>query len=297
MPGRWEHDLEIAVPVGFWPHRAGPLTIENGCLSEKTEIVYDLGHLDHYALEEALKWKDRWGVKVTVVSVGPETHEEGMRQALSLGADEAVRLWDESLESFFPSAAAVKARMLAAWISERGCLLVLCGDKSSGSGSGMVGRYLAHFLARPNLVSVIQIDPLSESKLKVTCRGEKGSRLIYECPIPVVLSVGRGSETRYPTLPGRLAARQAEIPVFNLAQLQVEPAEIGVLASYARTARLAPARLKPKKILTPDSSMSASDRMKMILSGGVKKKKGNVAEGSQGGAAQIYDLLRQEGLV
>jgi len=118
-----------------------------------------------------------------------------------------------------------------------------------------------------------------------------------ECPLPAVLSLGRGSEPRYPTLPARLAAQQAEIPVFNLAELQVEPAEIDTLASYVRTVHLALARPKPKKIFTPDSSMSASDRMKMILSGGVKRKKGNLAEGSQGGAAQIYDLLRKEGLI
>ena len=118
-----------------------------------------------------------------------------------------------------------------------------------------------------------------------------------ECPLPAVLSLGRGSEPRYPTLPARLAAQQEEIPVFNLAELQVEPAEIDTLASYVRTVHLALARPKPKKIFTPDSSMSASDRMKMILSGGVKRKKGNLAEGSQGGAAQIYDLLRKEGLI
>lgn len=109
---------------------------------------------------------------------------------------------------------------------------------------------------------------------------------MYECPLPVVLSLGRGSEPRYPTLPARLAARQAEIPVFNLAELQVESAEVAALASYARTVNLAPARPKPKKIFTPDSSMSAADRMKMILTGGVKKRKGNLAEGSQSGAVQ-----------
>ncbi len=297
MPGRWEHKMEIAVPISYWPHRAGPLAVEGGQLSTKEETVYDVGSFDLFALEEALARRDRWGAKVTVVLVGPGAHEEGLRASLSLGADDAVRLWDEGLESFFPTPSIVTARILAAWIEKRGFQLVLCGDKSSASASGLVGNYLAHFLARPVLSRVVQIETLAETNLKVTCRGEKGSRQMYESPLPAVLSMGRGTEPRYPSLPARLAAQQAEIPVFGLAELQLDRSDIQALASYSHTLRLAGSRPKPKKIFTPDSSLSAADRMKMILAGGVKRKKSNLAEGSQGGAAGVYELLKKEGLV
>lgn len=297
MSGRWEHKMEIAVPISYWPHRAGPLAVEGGQLSTKEETVYDVGSFELFALEEALTWRDRWGAKVTVVLVGPEAHEEGLRACLSLGADEAVRLWDEGLADFFSTPAIVTARILAAWIEKRSFQLVLCGDKSSSGASGLVGSYLGYFLGRPVLSRVVQIETLVEPKLKVVCRGEKGNRLRYECPLPLVLSMGRGKELRYPSLPARLAAEQAEIPVFGLAELQLDRLDIQTLASYSQTLRLVDARPKPKKIFTPDSTLSAADRMKMILTGGVKRKKSNVAEGSQGGAAEVYELLKKEGLV
>lgn len=297
MPYRWEGKMDIAVTISYWPHRAGPLAVEGGKILTKDETVYDIGSFDLFALEEALKLKDRWGARVTVIMVGQEAQEEGLRISLSLGADDAVRLWDEELAGYTSIPSIVTARLLAAWIEKRRFQLVQCGDKSNAGASGLVGNYLSYFLTRPILSNVVQIETLSETILKVTCRGEKGSRQMYECPLPAVLSMGRGSEPRYPTLPARLAAHQAKIPLYNFAELGVETADIDTLASYARTLRLEVARSKPKKIFTPDSSMSASDRMKMILSGGIKKKKGNLAEGSLSGATQICDLLRKEGLI
>lgn len=297
MSGRQKHKMEIAVPISYWPHRASPLTVEENQIAAGDGASFDLGDFDLWALEEALTWRERWGGKVTVLLVGPEEQEAGLREALSLGADAAVRLGNDKLQGLSPGTSVVTARLLAAWIKKFDCPLIICGDKSYGGGAGLVGPYLAHFLRRPVLSGVVATEPISEKVLKVSCRSEKGSRKIFECPLPAVLSVGRGAKLRYPTLPARLAAQQATIPVLNLQNLGLDTTEITSLASLSQKVRLAAARPKPKKIFTPDSSLSAADRMKMILSGGVKKKKNNTAEINQDGVARIYNLLNKEGLV
>jgi electron transfer flavoprotein beta subunit len=162
------------------------------------------------AVEEAIRLKEKHGGTVTVMTLGPTEAEEQLRYAMSVGADEAVLLstdggdWDPQA-----TAAALTARINE--IEGGGAFdLILFGNESADSGGYQVGIRVAHALGRP---VVSGIKGLEVGDGTVTARRETGSGFeVYRLSIPAVIAVKEGINLpRYPTLPGRLKAKKAEV--------------------------------------------------------------------------------------
>ena len=162
------------------------------------------------AVEEAIRLKEQHGGTVTVMTLGPADAEEQLRYAMSVGADEAVLLstdgsdWDPQA-----TAAALSARINE--IEEGGVFdLIIFGNESADSGGYQVGIRVAHALARPVISGIkgLEVDTGT-----VTARRETESGFeVYRLSLPAVIAVKEGINLpRYPTLPGRLRAKKAEI--------------------------------------------------------------------------------------
>ncbi len=120
---------------------------------------------------------------------------------------------------------------------------------------------------------------------------------MIECRIPAVLSVERGRfRPRYPTVTGRLAARAKTIT-------ETDPEALGVGGILAekpafKATKLTISRPKPKKLFTPDSSLSPEERIKMLMSGGMKEKKSRSAkETSQDPVERFMDFLEENRII
>lgn len=182
---------------------------------------------DEYAVEEAIRLKERHGGTVVVVSVGPERAAEALRTALAMGADEAALIADEGLggDEFAVS------RALAAYVGGQAFDLVLGGNFSVDSGGGQVAVRLAELLGLPHVGAVTQLTV--DGGTATAVRDAEGDAETAEVRLPALFTAQQGlNEPRYPSLPGIMKAKKKPLR-------QLTPAELGLSAADLppRTAR------------------------------------------------------------
>jgi electron transfer flavoprotein beta subunit len=234
------------------------------------------------AVEEALRIKERDGVShVILVSVAPPSTKRLLRRCLAMGADEARLLWDNSFDNLDSYATGL---ILAAAIESLRYNLILCGQKAIDTEAGQVGSVIAQRLDLPlvSRVAGIDISPDGE-KAAVESKLDKGNRAETEVILPAVLTVEVDlNEPRYASLPSLMAGIRGDVREYDLESLGLSHLKIGSEWIKTRTADLSTPKPRPKKIFTPNSSLSAEERLRLIMSGGVTQKQGDILEGDPG---------------
>jgi len=192
--------------------------------------------LDTYALEEGVRLKERCGGKVTALSMGPPQAEEMLREAISLGADEAVLLCDKA---FAGADTWATAYTLAAAIGKLGEYdLVICGRQTLDGDTGQVGPQLAEILGVAFIAYVSKIEEIAEDRLRVRRMIEEGYEVI-EAALPAVITVVKEINTpRLPSLRGLARAKGAAIPVWTAGELGLDPKLVGLSGSFTRVIRV-----------------------------------------------------------
>lgn len=263
-------------------------------------FVQILNAMDACAVEAAVQLKEQFGGSVTAITLGPPDAEGALRAALAIGADNAVRIWHPSAETWGPF---IIASALSGYMkSETQPDLVLCGDASSDWSSGIVGPALAERLVLPQITGVIHLEAFQSGthetiSLRVTRKLEKGYREQLEAELPLLITViGELNEPRYPSLPAHLAALQAAIPVvdplnYDSSLGQDEVDETIILEMHAP-------RPLPRRIAAPDSHHSAFERIGEIVSGGAIGKRAKLVEGSSEELAEeLVVFLHEKGFL
>jgi electron transfer flavoprotein beta subunit len=163
---------------------------------------------DAYALEEALRLKEKHGGEVIVVSAGPTRVQQAIRDALARGADRALHIEDDRLAAADGFAV---AEALAAALKDEQPDLVLTGLQSDDQGFASVGVILAEKLGMPHATIIMEVDA-SAGALKVKRELEAGWFQWVSMPLPAVLTIQSGiNQLRYATLKGIMAAKKKEI--------------------------------------------------------------------------------------
>ena len=192
--------------------------------------------LDQNALELALSLRAAKGGSVTVLSMGPAQAELALREALALGADEAVLLCDRA---FAGSDTWATARTLAAAVRKTGPYdLLLAGAKATDGETGQVGPESASMMGLPFVSHVCAVEIQAEG-LVASRSVEDGTERI-RAPLPCLLTVVHEiNEPSMPTLAGKMRARRAPVRVLSAADLGLNPAECGLAGSPTRVVRIA----------------------------------------------------------
>jgi electron transfer flavoprotein beta subunit len=195
---------------------------------EEAEVTWIISPYDEYALEEALKIKESKGAgKVSVVSMGPEHAATSLRNALAMGADEAVHLLDPAFEG---SDAFTTAKLLSAAIKNRPYDLLFFGKTGVGMDQSQVPAMVAELLGLPLATQIAKLE-IGENKV-VAHREIEGATEVVECSIPAVLAAEKGlNEPRYPSLKGIMAAKKKPLETLNAAAIGVDTAETGAQGS------------------------------------------------------------------
>ncbi len=169
-------------------------------------LNYELNGADEYALEEAVRIKEKQGGRVVALTLGPKRTEQMLREALAKGADEAVRVAYDDPAAFDVGK---NARLLAAAVRTLPHDLVLTGVQADDYVNSATGVLLAGFLGLPH-ASVVTHVVVQERQLEVTCELEGGLQRVYSLPMPALLTIQFGANTpRYAPLPAIMkAARQ-----------------------------------------------------------------------------------------
>lgn len=168
---------------------------------------------DMYALEEGIRLKERYGGRITVLSMGPSQAESSLREALALGADRAILLSDRA---FAGADTLATSYTLACGIRKIGFYdIIICGLKTTDGDTGQVGPGLAEELGIPHVSYVRRIIDITGKALLV----ERSLEDIYEeieTSLPSLITVTKEiNEPRLPTFKGKMAARKAPIESWN----------------------------------------------------------------------------------
>jgi electron transfer flavoprotein beta subunit len=159
------------------------------------------------AVEEAVRLTEQHGGPVTVVTLGPAEAEEQLRGCLALGASTAVLL-----EAAGEPGAIATASALASVAASGAFDLVLLGNEASDTGNYQVGIRLAHLLGRPVATGIKSLSVTADGTQVQARRDYRGVTQTFRLPLPCVVTVKEGINLpRYPSLPGRLRAKRAQI--------------------------------------------------------------------------------------
>lgn len=187
----------------------------NGTSVDETGVKFDIADFDGFAVEAALQLKEKQGAgEVTVVSLGPDTVQETLRKALSMGADKAVHLKADAV----PADALAVARVLAAELESGGYDLILFGRMAIDAANQSVGPMAAELLGVPCVSAASQLTIVNG---KGTARRElEGAAEVLEFPLPAVVTIDEGiARPRLPSLKGIMAAKKKP--------LEVKPVQVG----------------------------------------------------------------------
>ncbi|MEM1551804.1 MAG: electron transfer flavoprotein subunit beta/FixA family protein [Candidatus Bathyarchaeia archaeon] len=234
---RREMRLDIIVCVKHVPETAeAELKINaTGKDIEKAGLVYDINEWDDYALEEAVRIKEKFGGTVTAITVGPEDSESTLRKCLARGADKAIRLTDPK---FAGSDAYATAKILYSVIKNLHFDLILTGAQAGDDGSAVVGPVLAELLGIPHATMVKKIE-FSNGKAIVNRELEGGLEERLEVKLPALFAVQTGiNEPRYVSIMGIRKAMQKEVKVMGLADIGLSENDVGETGSWLKIERL-----------------------------------------------------------
>ena len=215
--------MKIVVCVKQTADTAATVTVQKGEVSwGDTPLV--LNPWDEYAVEEALLTKEKHGGTVTALSLGPEEAREALKQALTIGSDDAVLLSDPALND---ADTLVVARALAKAIEKLGEVdLAFFGRASVDSAAGILYAQTARCLGWPCLSQVAGLSALDPASGGLTVeRLLQEGRQVVQAKLPAVISVVKEiNEPRYPSFMGIRKASRAEIPVWSAADVGMSDA-------------------------------------------------------------------------
>lgn len=198
--------MKIAVCVSHVPDTASKINVgSDGKSIDQTGLTYVVNPYDEFAIEEALKTKEKFGGETVAISLGTDANKETLRKALAMGIDNAVLLKDDKYRDSISV-----AKALADEIKSQNAELVFFGKQSVDYDNSVVGQLTAEFLGY-NCVSVVVSFSLEGNK--ITCEREiEGGKEIVETTLPAVITAQKGlNEPRYASLKGIMAAKKKEI--------------------------------------------------------------------------------------
>jgi len=208
---------------------------------------------DMYAIEEAIRLKERFGGKVTVITMGPPQAESALREAISMGADEAVLICDRA---FAGSDTWATSFTLASAIKKIGDYnLIICGKQASDGDTAQVGPGISVHLDIPQVTYVKKIEEITDKKARVERMTEEGYEVI-EAPLPLLISVVKEiNEPRIPSLRGMMKAKKAEIKSLGTKDIAVDSEQVGLKGSPTQVVKIfTPVPRKGGQILQGDTA-------------------------------------------
>jgi len=216
-------------------------------------VPFIVNPFDTHALEAGLQLKDRFGGQVIAISMGPPNTVMTLRKCMALGADQVILVSDrmfggaDTLATSYVLTEAVKRIEL-----ENGRVdVIICGKQTIDGDTAQVGPGLATRLGFAQLTLVDQIIDFSQAGRTITVRRKlEGRKEVVQTRLPALLTMVReGNKPRYPTVPSRLGAEEAEVTVWNNDILKLAPELIGLRGSPTNVKRIFAPERKMGEIL------------------------------------------------
>jgi electron transfer flavoprotein beta subunit len=209
--------VKILVCMKQVPQKDAPLKLNEAGTWIREDLSYEVNEPDAYALEEALRQKEKHGGEVVVITAGPARASQVLREGLAKGADRAIHLEDNA---FVGLDAFNTARAFAAAIKHEQFDLIFTGLQSDDYGYAQTGVILAELLGWPHATIIMQIEK-QDGGIRVKRELEAGYFQFVDIPLPAVLTIQSGiNKLRYATLIGIKQAKNKPLRKVTLAEVQ-----------------------------------------------------------------------------
>ncbi len=284
--------MRIAVCLKQVPDPASVLAVDPATrrvVQAEPEPVHAANPPDRSALELALRLAGLHGGRVTAVTLGPPEAEAVLVLALARGATDAIHLVGMA-EADVPAKALLLARVLRDLAPD----LILLGDRSHDGGNGQLWAWLAEALALPLVTGGVGLR-VEGSVLVAERNLGRGDRQVVATPLPAVVAVEAGAAgPRYVSVHAR-----SRVATGKIRRLVVElPGPAASEPPAVRLLGVGPRRIRPRRVAAPDPRLSAADRLRLALQGGVTERKGRLLEGTLSDVVeQLVAFLRDEGIL
>jgi len=246
--------MKIAVCIKQVPTREWqPRLNDQKTWIREQDVSYEMNEPDAYALEEALRLREKRSGEVVVCSAGPARVQTVIREALARGADRAIHVQDDSLGA---ADAFVLADALAAAMKDETFDLVLTGLQSDDQGHGQTGVILAERLGIPSSTIIMDVQ-IENNALRVKRELEGGWFQWIAMPLPALLTIQSGiNQLRYATLKGIMAAKKKEIRKASLPD--------GLQPSQQIVGLAVPTRSKQTQMITGSPADAAKELVRRL---------------------------------
>ncbi len=211
--------MEIIALLKHVPSTESEIIISDDGISVKLDDVKKtINPYDEYAVEEALKIKEKHGGSVSIVSMGDEKAAEGVQTALAMGADKGF-LINEPLAGEYDSLKT--AKILSELLKTMPYDLIIAGQRSVDNDNARVGAAVAEFLDIPNIPMVVKQE-ISDGVIRCS-QSVEGGIVTLEAPLPALFTTQRGlNEPRYASLPGIMKAKKKPLEIKTPADLEID---------------------------------------------------------------------------
>ena len=223
---------KILVCLKQVPHKDARLDLRSdGSWIQDDNIKFEINAYDSYALEEALRLKDKGEAEVVVATIGPDRAGQSLRTALGMGADRAIHIWDDALAS---TDCLGIAKALAAVAKSENFDLIFTGLMSDDANYGLTGPMLAELLGIPHITSVVKTD-FKNGEIEVERELEGGALEVASIPQPCLLAVQTGiNEVRYASLKGIMQAKKKPLDKKTLGDLGLDAGSVAPKAQIEK---------------------------------------------------------------
>lgn len=228
--------MQIIIPIKQVPETSNVKMDEETGTMIREGLESIINPLDLYAIEAGINLKEKYGGKITVISMGPPSAGKALREAVAMGCDDGILI---SGKEFAGSDTAATSYTLAQAIREIGDFdLILAGERATDGDTGQVGPGIASCLDLPLSTYTSCILGIENNSITVERLIEEGYESL-ELPLPALLTVVKEiSFPRLPTLRGKQRARKQEVPVRSAADLKLDRAKIGLAGSPTRVVKI-----------------------------------------------------------
>jgi len=214
--------VKILVCMKQVPQKDAPLKLNDAGTWIRDDVSYEVNEPDAFALEEALRQKEKHSGEVVVITAGPARALQVLREALAKGADRAIHLEDDAFVGLdaYNTARAIAAAIVIDQGKDEKFDLIFTGLQSDDYGYAQTGVILAEILGLPHATIIMQIEK-TDGGIRVKRELEAGFFQFVDMPLPAVLTIQSGiNKLRYATLIGIKQAKAKPMRKVTMAEVQ-----------------------------------------------------------------------------
>jgi len=250
--------LNSVVCISHVPDTESRIKVSGGKVDE-TGLKFIVSPYDEFALEEAIRLKEKSPGDVTVVTFGPDRAQQALREALARGATKALHVKGDAGDADSLGI----AKVLAAAIKSIPHDVVFLGKQGVGTDNGLVGPMLAELLGYPQVNVVTHLE-VGDGKLTAH-REIEAAEEVLEAPLPAIVTAQKGlNEPRYASLKGIMAAKKIAIDTKSVADLGLDDGDVFKQRVVTVSLELPAEKSGGRKVDGADPNVAAQEILKYI---------------------------------